>query len=438
MSQDPADQPTPVVENPLDALGAADAEAVTSDEAETLITAAPDFADQQSGAAESAAPESFGSAGLDMSLQAPPPAAPQGAQPEQSAPSVDPAAPAMDATAITGQPPAAAGPPLAAGLADQFVGGSEGGAAAPLEGDATTPGEATQPAAFAPPEAGLLVEVTDPAVDAPQLDEAAVSLEVPSQVEPTHAPSPAIEPYGLDEELAKPKGKPLVVGLVAVFVVALVVAGLWAFGLVAIPGLPPLLRSAPSTEGGEPKPLAVNLALPNEDKAAATPAGSLDSTGDTEPSHDANADSLDEEPNDEEPSDDTDQIEPPPVEPEPARPPKGKRKRRKRSGKSAKNKIIKNLKQSKQASAGKKPSAEEHYKKANELMRAKKIPAAIDELKKAIAANPRHAKAYRLLGMAYWTIGKQKSAISAWERFIRLDPTHKDVPKVKALIAKHK
>jgi cytochrome c-type biogenesis protein CcmH/NrfG len=68
-------------------------------------------------------------------------------------------------------------------------------------------------------------------------------------------------------------------------------------------------------------------------------------------------------------------------------------------------------------------------------VKQKKPTKAIEELKKAIKANPRHAKAYRLLGMAYKMTGQEKKAIQAWERFVKLDPGHSDAAKVRAIIA---
>jgi hypothetical protein len=75
------------------------------------------------------------------------------------------------------------------------------------------------------------------------------------------------------------------------------------------------------------------------------------------------------------------------------------------------------------------------YEIASEYLRQKKVQLAIDELKKAVARNPRDARSYRLMGMAYSLLGADRSSVEAFERFVQLDPTHKDVPKVKAIIA---
>ena len=72
---------------------------------------------------------------------------------------------------------------------------------------------------------------------------------------------------------------------------------------------------------------------------------------------------------------------------------------------------------------------------ASGYLREKKVQLAIDELKRGLAKNPRDAKSYRLLGMAYSLLGAEKSAVEAFERFVQLDPGHKDAPKVKAIIA---
>ena len=78
--------------------------------------------------------------------------------------------------------------------------------------------------------------------------------------------------------------------------------------------------------------------------------------------------------------------------------------------------------------------ADAHYVAANGYMKEKKIPLAIEELNKAIAANFKHAKSYRLLGMAYTMVGKEKNAIEAFEKFLKYDPGHSDAPKVRAIV----
>ena len=78
---------------------------------------------------------------------------------------------------------------------------------------------------------------------------------------------------------------------------------------------------------------------------------------------------------------------------------------------------------------------DDHYGLAREYLRDKKVEPAITELKKAIAANPRDSRAYWLLGMAYNLAGSDKSAVEAFERFVQLDPGHKDAAKARATIA---
>ena len=58
-----------------------------------------------------------------------------------------------------------------------------------------------------------------------------------------------------------------------------------------------------------------------------------------------------------------------------------------------------------------------------------------EELKKAIAKDSKYAKTYRLLGVAYNLLGKEKNAVEVFERFVKLDPGHKEIPKIKSFIA---
>jgi tetratricopeptide (TPR) repeat protein len=78
--------------------------------------------------------------------------------------------------------------------------------------------------------------------------------------------------------------------------------------------------------------------------------------------------------------------------------------------------------------------AEAHYEAGLSLMQQKKIPPAIAELEKCIALNPRHALAYRALGMAHSMVGRTESATRAFEKFVALAPDHKDAPKIRATI----
>jgi len=65
---------------------------------------------------------------------------------------------------------------------------------------------------------------------------------------------------------------------------------------------------------------------------------------------------------------------------------------------------------------------------------AEEDPTAIAELEKCIAINPRHALAYRAMGMAHTMVGRTDSATKAFEKFLELAPDHKDAPKVRATV----
>jgi tetratricopeptide (TPR) repeat protein len=232
----------------------------------------------------------------------------------------------------------------------------------------------------------------------------------------------------------------VVFGLVAIILAAVVVAGLWASGIipVKIPGVSPPFARQTSSAGGPTTPDEPATPGPVEpDKpspAGAVPADTL-AANPTEVTPDKPGANGNEENGGVEP-----QTESPDPEPE-AAPEDEPRKK----GDKKHKKVTRPTKPTKPAKAAKVPktgatkdSADGHYKAANDLMRQNKVPGAIDELKKAVAIDSRHAKSYRLLGMAYYKLGKTSSAVEAFEKFIKLDPGHKDVPAVKELIAKSK
>ena len=82
-------------------------------------------------------------------------------------------------------------------------------------------------------------------------------------------------------------------------------------------------------------------------------------------------------------------------------------------------------------------AAQQHYVQGNVYLKQKKVTLAIDELKKSIKQDPRNGLAYRSLGVAYYMLGRERSAMEAYSRFVVLSPTHKDVPKVKGIIAEY-
>ncbi|OGQ91747.1 MAG: hypothetical protein A2289_11880 [Deltaproteobacteria bacterium RIFOXYA12_FULL_58_15] len=80
-------------------------------------------------------------------------------------------------------------------------------------------------------------------------------------------------------------------------------------------------------------------------------------------------------------------------------------------------------------------AADLHYKQGNLYLREKKVALAIDELKECLAANPQYGLAYRSLGVAYMLLGREKSAVQAYEQFVKVSPSHRDTPKVKQIIS---
>jgi cytochrome c-type biogenesis protein CcmH/NrfG len=79
-------------------------------------------------------------------------------------------------------------------------------------------------------------------------------------------------------------------------------------------------------------------------------------------------------------------------------------------------------------------TADGYYDEAREMMKSSKTLLAVDLLKKAIAQNPRHAPSFLLMGKAYATLGREQKAIEAFERFVKLEPDHKDAEKLRGVI----
>ncbi len=79
-------------------------------------------------------------------------------------------------------------------------------------------------------------------------------------------------------------------------------------------------------------------------------------------------------------------------------------------------------------------SAADHYRRGNLALKEKKLALAIDELKKCLAADPHYGLAYRSLGVAYMLVGREKSAIAAYEKFVELEPGHRDAPRVRQIL----
>ncbi len=75
------------------------------------------------------------------------------------------------------------------------------------------------------------------------------------------------------------------------------------------------------------------------------------------------------------------------------------------------------------------------YAKGNRLLNAKKVNLAIRELNKCLDIDPTYGRTYRSLGVAYMQLGRERSAILAYEKFVDYDAQHKDVAKVREIIA---
>jgi len=79
-----------------------------------------------------------------------------------------------------------------------------------------------------------------------------------------------------------------------------------------------------------------------------------------------------------------------------------------------------------------------HYRLANQYLGAKKVTLAVDELQQCLALDPAYGLAYRSLGVAYTLLGRERSAIAAYERFVALEPTHRDAAQLRQIIDSYK
>ncbi len=79
--------------------------------------------------------------------------------------------------------------------------------------------------------------------------------------------------------------------------------------------------------------------------------------------------------------------------------------------------------------------ADLHYQQGNLYLKEKKVALAIEEFKKCLVADSNYGVAYRSLGVAYMLLGREKSAIESYEKFVGVVPGHRDVPKVREIIA---
>ena len=70
--------------------------------------------------------------------------------------------------------------------------------------------------------------------------------------------------------------------------------------------------------------------------------------------------------------------------------------------------------------------ADEHFESAKELFNAEEYKDAIRLLKKVTKEEPPNAEAWVLLGDSYGRLGKNESAIGAYQNAIRINPEHAD------------
>jgi hypothetical protein len=79
-------------------------------------------------------------------------------------------------------------------------------------------------------------------------------------------------------------------------------------------------------------------------------------------------------------------------------------------------------------------SAAGHYRQANALIAEHKAAEAIDELRKSLELDPAFGLAYRSLGVAYMMVGRERSAVEAYDRFAALDPAHADADQARRIV----
>jgi hypothetical protein len=76
----------------------------------------------------------------------------------------------------------------------------------------------------------------------------------------------------------------------------------------------------------------------------------------------------------------------------------------------------------------------DHYTRGNKLYLQKKLPAAVDEFKKAIELDGSFGLAHRGLGVAYASQGKGELAIKEYKAYLKISPDAKDAKQVEALV----
>ncbi len=86
------------------------------------------------------------------------------------------------------------------------------------------------------------------------------------------------------------------------------------------------------------------------------------------------------------------------------------------------------------ARAMQRAQALDHYNKGSKLYRDKKLPAAVEEFKKAIDADATFGLAHRGLGVAYASQSKAELAIKEYKAYLKVSPDAKDAKQVEQLV----
>ena len=76
----------------------------------------------------------------------------------------------------------------------------------------------------------------------------------------------------------------------------------------------------------------------------------------------------------------------------------------------------------------------EAYREGNQLLTERKLPQAIQALRRATDHNPTFGRAFRSLGIAYMMAGDRQRAIAAYGRFVQLEPDDPDAPQIRRII----
>ncbi|MBC7793803.1 MAG: hypothetical protein H7Z43_08845 [Clostridia bacterium] len=80
-------------------------------------------------------------------------------------------------------------------------------------------------------------------------------------------------------------------------------------------------------------------------------------------------------------------------------------------------------------------NAQACYNRGNRLLNQNKVWLATQELNNCLVIDASYGRIYRSLGVAYMLLGRERASIQAYEKFIDAEPNHKDVPKVREIIA---